>query len=266
MSAIHFGSCTSLRFAAFGFLLLAGCAAQVEFQSASPHQPVTLAGTLYRPDGPGPFAAMVLLHTCAGLGPHVFDWAAWLKAEGYVALVVDSFSPPSRLKNVCGIGSNPSVYEVTADALGALAHLRSLPFVDQDRIGVMGWSYGGMAALQASNSVAQPPGGGFRVSVAFYASCDPYFASPVIPILLLLAEADDSTPSAPCVTAAERFQQLGRTVVWTVYPGAHHGFDKAELGATTVSKGYTMKYDAAAAADAAKRVRAFLAQYLRRAR
>lgn len=251
---------------ALGLILsLAACASSVSFRSAQFSPIVTVSGSLYRPEGAGPFPAMVLLHTCAGLGPHVFGWAAWLKAEGYVALVVDSFSPRARSKNVCGVGSNPSVYDVTSDALGALAYLRSLPFVDRDRVGVMGWSYGGKAALQASNSVAQPPGGGFRVSVAFYASCDPYFASPVIPVLLLLAEADDSTPSAPCVAAAERFHQMGRTVVWTVYPGAHHGFDKAELGTTTVGKGYTMKYDAAATADAAKRIRAFLAQYLRRA-
>jgi len=256
-----------LGFVALGLaLLLTGCASRVRFPSAYPLQPVTVSGTLYRPDGPGPFPATVLLHSCGGLAPHVFDWAQWLKAEGYVALVVDSFSPRGT-SNVCGKGRNPTPHEVAGDAFGALAYLRSLPFVDRDRIGVMGWSYGAMAALAAASASftkwAQPPGGGFRVAVPFYPSCSYVAHDTAIPVLLLLGEADDWTPPGQCVEAAKRLQQEGRTMLWTVYPGAHHGFDKSELGSRTVSVlGYTLRYDPVATADAEKRIRA---QYLRRA-
>ena len=52
-----------------------------------------LPATLVRPDGAGPLPAMVLLQTCGGLSKGIFEWANWLKSEGYAALIVDSFSP-----------------------------------------------------------------------------------------------------------------------------------------------------------------------------
>ena len=55
-----------------------------------------LPGHLYRPDGPGPFPAVVALHGCGGIGPHLHRWAQTLQQWGYVALLVDSFSPGAR--------------------------------------------------------------------------------------------------------------------------------------------------------------------------
>jgi len=54
-------------------------------------------------------------------------------------------------------------------------------------------------------------------------------------------------------------------VSWTVYPGAHHGFDMAELGTRpfVTRRGHIMQYDPKATADAEQRVRAFLHQHLR---
>jgi dienelactone hydrolase len=198
----------------------------------------------------------------------VFTWAQWLKAEGYVALVVDSFSPRGTT-NVCRTLSNPTAYEVAGDAFGALAYLRSLPFVDRERIGVIGWSYGAMASLIAAGASfsksVQPPGGGFRVAVPFYPSCSYLTHDTAIPVLLLLGEADDWTPPDLCVATAQELRNSGRTALWQVYPGATHGFDKAELENRTVTYlGHTMRYDPAATADAEKRLRAFLTQYLRR--
>ena len=257
-----------MRLAALGLvLLLVGCASQVHFPSASPAETVTLSGSLYRPEGTGPFPAMALLHTCGGLQKHVLDWAAWLKAQGYVALAVDSFSPRGT-RNVCREGRNPTADEVAVDAFGALAYLRSLPFVHRDRIGVMGWSYGAMAALRASSgglaSRAQPQGGGFRVAVAFYPHCSYLSRDTAIPVLLLLGEADDWTPPRLCVVSAEQLQRAGRPILWTVYPGAYHAFDQAEHGPGRQYLGHTLKYDSAATADSEKRVRDFLSQHLRR--
>src|SRR5262249_20568465 len=125
----------------------AGCAGgHVRFDSAAANSP-TLSAALFRPEATTPSPALVLLHPCGGLRPFLNDWARWLQSEGYVALVVDSFSAPGRATNVCGAGRNPSVQEVAADAFGALRFLRAQPFVDPQRVGVMGWSYGGGATL-----------------------------------------------------------------------------------------------------------------------
>ncbi|MBI4609115.1 MAG: dienelactone hydrolase family protein [Candidatus Rokubacteria bacterium] len=247
------------RSVALGLVLsLTACASQVGVQSTTPPQP---AGRLYRPEGPGRFPALVLLPTCAGLRPHVFDWAELLKAEGYVALAVDTLSPRGAT-DLCLKGKH-TVHEVAGDAVEALVHLRSLPFVDQDRIGVIGWSHGAMAALVAIRS--GPRGRGFRLAIAFYPDCGYVAYDTTIPVLLLLGEVDDWTPPGQCVKVTKQLQREGRPVVWKVYPGAHHGFDVAGFGnRTVVYRGYTMRYDPAATADAKERVRAFLAQHLRR--
>lgn len=252
-------------FAALGLaLVLAACASRVSFPSASHSRPVMLSGHLYRPKGEGPFPAMVLHHGCGGPGKNVFGWASWLRAEGYVALVVDSFSPRG-VTNVCGRRGVLRPGEVVLDALGALAYLRSLDVVDPDRIGVMGWSFGGRVTLLAGRELlgkaAQPAAGGFRAAVAFYPSCSGGLADDTIPLLLLLAELDDWTPATPCVEAAKRARQQGRTVLWTVYPGAYHSFDVDARA--RVYLGHRLEYNRRADQDAENQLRAFLAQYVR---
>lgn len=241
-------------------VLLAGCAAPVSFPSADPLRLVTLTGSLHRPEGSGPFPAMVLPHTCGGLAPHILNWAAWLKAEGYVALVVDSFSPRG-ITNSCG---RPHLRLLLDDGVGALAHLRSLQYVNKDRIGVVGWSSGGMAAIHAASEAEPSPADGFHAAIAFYPGhrrCWMYRNR--VPILLLLGEVDPA--NGVCVDQAKQFQQEGRTVLLTVYSGAYHGFDQAELGNRIVDTGFdVLRYDPVATADAEKRIREFLARHLRR--
>jgi len=255
-----------VRLLALGFVLfLGGCVSSIRFQTGSDEHTM-IDGYLFRPEGTGPFPAMVLLHTCGGIRPHVYDWAWWLKAQGYVALAVDSFSP----RGISDCWSGPRFkFDSAWDAIGALAYLRSLPFVDEERIGVMGWSLGAGEALLTTNEVGSVfpkryDDSRFRVAVSFYPPCNDLPHRPAIPILLLLGEADDWTPPFSCVERAKLLQQEGRKVFWKVYPGAHHGFDQDVR--SRVIRGHTLEYDGAATADSEKRVRAFLGQYLRGAK
>src|SRR5688572_26468449 len=117
----------------------AGCAGNVRFPGPT-SDAKTLTGSLFRPNGAGSFPAVVLLHTCGGITFEP-DWAKWLAAEGYVALLVDSFRARGVM-NTCSSGSaGPSTSAVAMDALAALDHLQSLEVVARDRIAVMGWSY-----------------------------------------------------------------------------------------------------------------------------
>jgi dienelactone hydrolase len=104
-----------------------------------------LRGLLVRPEGEGPFPAVVLLHGCDSIQPFQEQWAKDLASWGYVALLVDSHGPR-------GIGDDcarwpPTAGTRTDDAFGTLAYLRGLTFVDAARVGVVGWNTGGRTAI-----------------------------------------------------------------------------------------------------------------------
>src|SRR5262245_64702385 len=60
---------------------------------------------LSRPDGPGPFPAVVIMHDCSGLGPRSSGapgrWAKELVGRGYVVITPDSFSTRGFPDGVC---------------------------------------------------------------------------------------------------------------------------------------------------------------------
>jgi dienelactone hydrolase len=246
---------------------LAGCAGAaglyvVRF-AAPAGERAPLTGMMARPSGPGPFPAVVLLHTCSGLWDEFErDWARWFAKEGYVPMVVDSFTSRG-VKNMCAVGPGPTPFEMAMDALAALDHLQSLDFVAPDRISVVGWSYGASAALTIAayqdhrQMGDRPPARKFHAAVAFYPPCSALSPN-TIPTLLLLAGRDNWTPSGQCVIGATTLKRDGRPIEWIVYPEAHHSFDRSGFGAGVAYLGYTQRYDPAAAKDAEQQVRRFL--------
>ena len=247
--------------------LLVGPGSPVEFPNAHPggvRSAILIPGTLAKPEGNGPFPAMVLLHGCSGLLASHTQWAASLGAEGYVTLLVDSHSPRRMTTSCVGAGASG---DRVWDALGALRYLRSLPFVAGDRIGVMGWSEGGSVALRASSdplaayAIKAP---GFRATVALYPGCGNNLSSDTTaPVLLLLGEKDDWTSPIPCVQIAKELQHASRPVEYVVYPRATHAFDEASLRGVVTYLGHQLKYDPAATSDARKRIKVFLERHLK---
>jgi dienelactone hydrolase len=99
-----------------------------------------------RPNGNGPFPAIVIMHDCSGLGPRSSGaperWAQELLEHHYVILMPDSFSTRGFAEGVC-TDPSPHRREVSpvrraVDAYAALAYLRTLSFVDASRVGLMG--------------------------------------------------------------------------------------------------------------------------------
>jgi dienelactone hydrolase len=250
-----------------------------------------------RPDGPGPFPAVVILHDCSGLGPGSSGapgrWSRELVARGYVVLMPDSFTTRGHPGGVC-TDASPSRREVgparrRIDAYAALAHARSLPFVDGRRVGVMGGSHGGSTTLavmaapeSGGESPAQDRRGGFAAAVALYPGCRAALGSwrsdgsgtyrAVAPLLILIGEKDDWTPAAPCVELARSSRATQHPVDIVVYPGAHHSFDSdrpVRYVATRVNmnapagRGATTGGDPQAWADSIRRVTEFFERTLR---
>lgn len=241
-------------------VVMSGCASRIQFPAVSGYSStsLTLVGDLYRPDGSGRLPAVVLLAPCGGVTQHMGSWATWLKGQGYVALIVDSFSPRGS-RNACR-GESPSIPDAARDALAALSYLTTLTFVDGERVAVIGWSHGAGAALAVSrltrldSEFAGRPT--FRAAVAFYPPCQFLDDSTQTPTLMLLAGRDDWTPTARCMVTEGQ-----RVLSWKLYPNAYHAFDQP--GPMRTYLGHVLAYDGSATDASQEEVRRFLAQELR---
>ncbi len=287
---------------------LAYTSSGVTIQSTTEGYPQELPATLLKPDGAGPFPAVVIMHDCSGLGARSSGaparWADVVAKQDHVALIPDSFTRRGFPDGVCTANltqeQRMSVGFVTrmADAYAALAYLRTLPYVDGKRVGVMGGSHGGMATLAAmsaggpSPQIVEAKRNGFAAGIALYPECANRYGAwiptrkdgnrgpvtgyggvyqPIAPLLILAGELDDWTPAEHCKVLAERARQAGHPVTLKVYPGAQHSFDNN----TPVNyshfrnninkpdgRGATIGGDSSAWADAIREVKAFFGQHL----
>jgi dienelactone hydrolase len=233
----------------------------VHFPSADGH--TELAGYLFKPQGKGPFPAVVMLHGRGGpyssnvsadctlvspttpaspcnagtLSKRHMMWGSYWAERGYLALLPDSFGPRGKAH---GFGrythddpDRADVNEKTVrplDAEGALAFLRQRSDVAANRIVLQGWSNGGSTALNVLLRQGLQSSG-FRGALIFYPGCgETSLLGPTLrtraPIQLFLAADDEEVSPALCVALAERSQQAGTVVDVVIYPGASHGFDE----------------------------------------
>src|SRR5690242_8795390 len=88
-------------------LLLATPANAEEQQLAvtPPGWSINLPALLIKPEGDGPFPAIVMLHDCSGLGPRGSGaprrWANELVPQSYVVIIPDSFTPRGLPNGTC---------------------------------------------------------------------------------------------------------------------------------------------------------------------
>jgi dienelactone hydrolase len=283
--------------AAGGLAACAGTAPEGSLATTAPNGAAErIPVTIVRPDGPGPFPAVVILHDCSGLGPRSSGapgrWSRELVSRGYVVVIPDSFTTRGFPDGVCTDASRSRGEVAPArravDAYAALTHARALPFVDGRRVGVMGGSHGGsttLAAMAAPESaweaLARAKRGGFAGAVALYPGCRATLGSwhadtgtyrAVAPLLILIGDRDDWTPAGPCVALARSSQPTEHPVEIVVYPGAHHSFDSdrpVRFVASRVNmnapggRGATTGGDPRAWADSIRRVTEFFERTLR---
>jgi dienelactone hydrolase len=244
-------------------------------------QPTSLLGVLYKPDGAGPFPAIVMLHGCGGLfnaktgrpDARSVWWAEYFQQHGYVALMIDSFK--SRNASVMCPHGAPTILpdrERPLDTYGALRYLQQQPFVMADRIGLIGWSHGGGTLLYSidAQSPARPADlqHDFRAAVAFYpgwcnARAHGWRWHTQIPLLVLLGESDNWVHAPPCQSFIEGSRANGTQADVVVYPDTYHDFDWPRLVEHTIANfsgrgpDHIVAPNPAAAADAQARVLAF---------
>jgi dienelactone hydrolase len=273
-------------------MLAAGLAAAATAPAPMASTPVdipldkgALKAVLFRPDGAGPFPAVVALHGCDGLvtrkgvlGTRSRDWAEHLVKAGFVVLLPDSFGSRG-LGSQCAVRrrSVRSSRDRVADANASRRWLQAQSYVDPRHVTLLGWSTGANTVLwTVRRRIALADSNAndidFRSAVALYPGCsrpDNAGWSARIPTLILVGAADDWTPAPACqrMVAGARGRSAGISIV--VYPGAYHDFDHPNRpvglrsgvalsgsGTGTVHSGT----NPAARADALKRVPEWLAR------
>lgn len=213
-----------------------------------------LTGFLFTPDTAGPYPAVVMLHGRGGSysslkrGTYTADtltlrhkmWGSFWAQRGYLALHVDSFGPRGYAAGFPGHSYSTRPPEVSEqlvrplDAYGALDYLRSRGDVVADRIGLQGWSNGGMTLLSVLGKpftgIQHPaPAGGFRAALALYPSCSTQLKEgnylPYAPLLLMVAADDEEVSPQVCVQFAHEVQARNGRIELVYYEGAHHSYD-----------------------------------------
>ncbi|HVY18740.1 MAG TPA: dienelactone hydrolase family protein [Bauldia sp.] len=126
----------------------------------------SFAGTSYAPDDASRRPGVLVLHEGTGVGPHLEERAGMIASLGYVAYAPDLFGEKftSREHGMTIIGTLVKQrHLLRARLAAALDVLRSSPGVDARRLAVIGFCFGGLAALEVARS-----GADVRAAVSFH--------------------------------------------------------------------------------------------------
>jgi len=220
-----------------------------------PGDGLTVIGYQAKPKGDGPFPAIVVAHENRGLTEHIMDVTRRLAKAGYFALAVDQLSKQGGTAKVTDPAQIPAALsgtspdELAGYYLSGIKYLQGLPIVQKDRIGMVGFCFGGgMTWLTATKSPD------LKAVVPFYGPNPPLEAVPNIKaaVLAMYGETDQRINAGiPAIEAA--MKKNNKTFEKMVYPGAGHAFHN-DTGRA---------YNPEVAQDAWKRTLDWFAKYLK---
>jgi carboxymethylenebutenolidase len=185
-------------------------------------------GYLARPSAIRKFPAIVIIHANQGLNDYARDIARRLAKEGYVSLAVDFLSRHGGTKKVNPKGEGLSNirdlapwYGVAEDADSGFAFLRGFPDVRGERLGLIGFCWGGEMTFASATQVR-----GLKAAVVFYGrSPKPLELVKNIqaPVLAHYGEKDPNV-NQDIPATEEAMKKYNKPYTYKIYPGAQHGF------------------------------------------
>ena len=197
-----------------------------------------IAMGVWKPEGDGPYPAVVLVHSCGGMKQQLGFWRKEAIKRGYVVFIIDAFT--SRGSSNCRPAAPIPMTRGVKDVLDAAAHLKTFPFVDKTKIATMGFSWGAMVGMLAGSmgyaSDVAPGLDRLAATVALYPACHigPFGSFPgneflradlATPTLLLLGENDTETPASECLSRIPVHKERGNPLEVHVFKDATHCWD-----------------------------------------
>jgi len=196
-------------------------AGPVEFEADG----ATLFGYLSRPNSPGPHPAVLVVHENRGLLPHFSDVTRRLAVAGYAALAVDMLSREGGTASLAPDQISSSLRNIPRDRIvddgnAGVRYLQSLPYVKKERVGAMGFCFGGSIVWRMA--VSNP---NLRAAVPFYGSSPPLEEVPnlQVPVLGIYA-GEDNRINQGVPDLEEALKREGKTYKFVTFPGANHAF------------------------------------------
>jgi carboxymethylenebutenolidase len=216
-----------------------------------------MAAILMTPDGPGPYPALLVLHTSGGMECADTDFAKRMVNEGYVVLVPYFLQAYGIQPKMRAEAFTTYAQDIYSDFVAGLNLLRNNPKVDGKKLGAIGFSNGGYFALwlAATDQV--------QAGVSYYgaltgAATDrslglfrEVFTSGSAPVLILHGDKDSIVPVEKAILLDSILTAAQSPHEFHQYPGAGHRFER-DGGAS----------NKAAAADAWQRTKDFLSKTL----
>lgn len=207
-----------------------------------------------------PKPAIIVLMEAFGLTQHIKNVTSRIAREGYLAIAPDLYYrdlPDNKFGYDQVESARSMMYSldfkktVAEDIQATIDYLKSRTDVDSDRVGVIGFCFGGSMAFYAATKLSSE----LAIAVSFYGVVlDEWLEASqdiAIPIYLFFGGADPFILPDRVKQIDFRLQELGKNYQLKVYPDADHGFFCHERSA----------YNQLATEDAWKELTKFLHQY-----
>jgi len=203
-------------------------------------EPLTISGQLRIPSAEEPIPAVVVLHGSAGLDSRGGLYVKALNNAGIATLEIDMWAA----RGLSGGGNRPPLPTFTVpDAFSALKYLAEIPAIDPNRIGVLGFSWGGVVTMLAATNFYTDEYGEdltFAAHIAHYPVCWAYTAGingiffdnlTGNPVLIQIGDRDDYDDGpGPCEALAAPFSNVSVNV----YKNSYHAWDRLQPAITVI--------------------------------
>ncbi len=202
---------------------------------------MTGKGTLVLPSGASsenPVPAMIILHGSGGIKEgREFTYADLFAKNGIASFVVDYYEPRGVTADTPYVMKTMITTEVDimSDAYSALKRLAAHPAIDNTRIGVTGYSYGGMATRYVLDdrlkSIMAPEIPPFALHMDIYGPCHQtlgHTGTTGAPYLAIFGDKDNSVYPPTCREVHNQVEVGGSSVETHIMPGAGHAWENTE--------------------------------------